>query len=226
MKDFTARFVAPLGSVRPRGGRLIEGFSPKLQRPVLTLKPPLLPKDLHGRARVRSLAAMLASDTHPLVTPRVRKYLSTIAGFEDDAVRAWMQHWFSTGLAAFEQHLAAEPATARFCHGDAPTMADMCLASIMAVTRVLKLSFDGLPSRSPAVTVPDFKARMRSVSGAELSDQFSKLRFLLEPEARRIARLHTPLADHARLRIATERLKHPRIRLASAEAPSPPPRAN
>ena len=27
MKDFTARFIAPLASVRPRGGRLIEGFS-------------------------------------------------------------------------------------------------------------------------------------------------------------------------------------------------------
>ena len=34
MKDFTARFVTPLASVRPRGGRLIEGFSPKLQRRV------------------------------------------------------------------------------------------------------------------------------------------------------------------------------------------------
>ena len=32
--------------------------------------PPLLPQDLHGRARVRSIAAMLASDTHPLITAR------------------------------------------------------------------------------------------------------------------------------------------------------------
>ena len=32
MKDFTSRFVAPLASARPRGGRLIEGFSPKLKR--------------------------------------------------------------------------------------------------------------------------------------------------------------------------------------------------
>ena len=39
--------------------------------------PPLLPADAHGRARVRSLAAMLAADTHPLVTPRVKKYLCT-----------------------------------------------------------------------------------------------------------------------------------------------------
>ena len=38
--------------------------------------PPLLPADPHGRARVRSLALMLAADTHPLITPRVKKYLT------------------------------------------------------------------------------------------------------------------------------------------------------
>ena len=32
MKDFTARFAAPLVSVRPRGGRLFEGSSPSLHR--------------------------------------------------------------------------------------------------------------------------------------------------------------------------------------------------
>jgi maleylacetoacetate isomerase len=36
--------------------------------------PALLPTGLHARARVRSLAAMLASDTHPLITPRIKKY--------------------------------------------------------------------------------------------------------------------------------------------------------
>lgn len=39
--------------------------------------PALLPADAHGRARVRSLAALLAADTHPLITPRVKKYLCT-----------------------------------------------------------------------------------------------------------------------------------------------------
>src|SRR6185503_5066163 len=34
MKDSSARFAAPLETVRPRGGRLIEGFSVKLQRQV------------------------------------------------------------------------------------------------------------------------------------------------------------------------------------------------
>jgi maleylacetoacetate isomerase/maleylpyruvate isomerase len=108
--------------------------------------PPLLPADPHGRARVRSLAQMLASDTHPLITPRVRRYLAASAGFDADAWRAWQVQWFGAGLRAFEQRLANEPGTGRFCHGDQPTLADICLASIFAVTRVLKIGFDDLPT--------------------------------------------------------------------------------
>ncbi len=111
-------------------------------------QPPLLPADTHGRARVRSLAQMLAADTHPLITPRVRKYLTTTAGFDADAWRAWQLQWFGTGLRAFEQRLAGEPGTGRFCHGDSPTMADICLASLFAVMRVFKLAFDDLPTAS------------------------------------------------------------------------------
>ena len=108
--------------------------------------PPLLPADLHGRARVRSIAGMLASDTHPLITPRVRRYLTGSAGFDDAAWRAWQTQWFGTGLAAVEQRLASESATGRFCHGDVPGMADICLASIAAVMRVFKISVPGTPT--------------------------------------------------------------------------------
>ena len=34
MKDFTSRFHAPLEMTRPRGGRLLEAFSPKVARPI------------------------------------------------------------------------------------------------------------------------------------------------------------------------------------------------
>jgi maleylacetoacetate isomerase len=108
--------------------------------------PPLLPADLHGRARVRSLAALLAGDTHPLITPRVKKYLTTSAGFDDAAWRAWQTHWFSTGLLALEQRLASEPQTGRFCHGDGVTTADICLASILVVMRVFKIEVPSIPN--------------------------------------------------------------------------------
>ena len=108
--------------------------------------PPLLPEDLHGRARVRSIAAMLAADTHPLITPRVRKYLTASAGFDDAAWRAWQIQWFGTGLAAVEQRLAADKETGTFCHGDAPTMADIVLASIVVMIRVFKITVPNLPT--------------------------------------------------------------------------------
>ena len=108
--------------------------------------PPLLPADAHGRARVRSLAGMLAADTHPLITPRVKKYLTTAGGFDDAAWRAWQIHWFSTGLQALEQRLAGDAQTATFCHGDIPTVADICLASIVVVMRVFKIDVAGIPT--------------------------------------------------------------------------------
>jgi maleylacetoacetate isomerase len=109
-------------------------------------EPPLLPADLHGRARVRSLAAMLAADTHPLITPRVKKYLTTAGGFDAAAFRAWQEHWFTTGLQAFEQRLTTEAATGAFCHGDAVSIADICLASIIAVMRVFKIEVADIPT--------------------------------------------------------------------------------
>ena len=109
-------------------------------------QPPLLPADPHDRARVRSIAQMLTADTHPLITPRVRRYLATAGGFDAEAWRAWQIQWFGTGLRAVEARLAAEAATGRFCHGDHPGMADICLASLFTVMRVFKIDFDDIPT--------------------------------------------------------------------------------
>jgi maleylacetoacetate isomerase/maleylpyruvate isomerase len=108
--------------------------------------PPLLPTDPHARARVRSIAAMLAGDTHPMITPRVKKYLVTAGRFDDAAWRAWQSHWFTTGLQALEQRLAHEPGTGLFCHGDQVTIADICLASIIAVMRVFRIEVADIPT--------------------------------------------------------------------------------
>lgn len=108
--------------------------------------PPLLPQDLHGRARVRSIAAMLAADTHPLITGRVKKYLTAATGMDDTAWRAWQIQWFGTGLSALEQRLVAEPQTGVFCHGDTPTMADICLASIVEMVRIFKITMPDTPT--------------------------------------------------------------------------------
>ncbi len=124
--------------------------------------PALLPADTHGRARVRSLAAMLAADTHPLITPRVKKYLTAAGKFDDAAWRAWQMHWFSTGLQALEQRLASESETGKFCHGDQPTIADICLASIVVVMRIFKIE------------VADIPTVLRVMAACEQLDAFAK----------------------------------------------------
>lgn len=88
--------------------------------------PPLLPADANGRARVRGLAQMVACEGHPLLTPRVRRYLDHELNLRDAQQAAWRRHWIVETLAALEGHLA-DPRTGRFCHGDTPTQADICL---------------------------------------------------------------------------------------------------
>ena len=91
--------------------------------------PPLLPADPPGRARVRSLALIWAADHHPLIVPRIRRYLAEQLGVDEAGRTAWIRHWFAEGLRIGEARLAAEPETGAFCHGDAPTLADLTLMS-------------------------------------------------------------------------------------------------
>ena len=92
-------------------------------------EPALLPKDARGRARVRGLALIAAADGHPLVVPRVRNYLEKEMKQDEAARNRWLGHWTMHALEAIESHLSKERETGRFCHGNTPTLADICLAS-------------------------------------------------------------------------------------------------
>lgn len=106
---------------------------------------PLLPQDALGRARVRALAAISASDTHPLIVPRVRNFLSAGMGLDEPAKLRFIQHWFGVGSLALEAKLAREPETGRFAHGDTPTMADAVLVSHVMGARMFKTDLAAAP---------------------------------------------------------------------------------
>lgn len=89
--------------------------------------PRLLPEGAADRARVRALAAVVACDIHPIDNLRVLQYLAKTLAQPPEAVAAWFNHWIAEGFAALERMLAGDPRTGRFCHGDAPGLADVCL---------------------------------------------------------------------------------------------------
>ena len=126
--------------------------------------PPLLPADPVGRARVRALALMVACEGHPLLTPRVRRYLDHELNLRDTQQAAWRRHWTIETLAALEGHLDGHKATGRFCHGDAPTLADICMVGHVtaAVTQQIDLAPYPTVKRifETAMALPEFaKAR-------------------------------------------------------------------
>jgi maleylacetoacetate isomerase len=89
-------------------------------------KPALLPRDPPGRARVRALALAVACDIHPLNNLKILQYLQKELGLDQPARDAWYRRWVHDGFRAIETQLGG-PETGRFCHGDRPTMADVCL---------------------------------------------------------------------------------------------------
>jgi maleylacetoacetate isomerase len=88
--------------------------------------PALLPKDGLARARVRSLAYLVACEIHPLNNLRVLQHLKRALGQSQEQIDAWYRHWVADGLAKLEGELS-RPGTGKFCHGDAPSLADCCL---------------------------------------------------------------------------------------------------
>jgi len=124
--------------------------------------PRILPPDPLGRARVRSLALLIACDVHPINNLRVMKYLENEFGAQQDARENWMRHWMATGLRSFETMLAADSATGAYCHGDSPTLADACLVPQVYNANRFGVDLTPMPTirriNEQCLTLPAFKA--------------------------------------------------------------------
>lgn len=108
-------------------------------------EPPLIPDDPSEACRVRSLALIIACEIHPLNNPRVLNYLTNTFAITDEQRREWYHHWIKIGFTAFEKRLADERWTGRFCHGDAPTLADVCLVPQVANARRFAVDMTAYP---------------------------------------------------------------------------------
>ena len=109
-------------------------------------QPPLLPGTPAARARVRALALDIACEIHPLNNLRVLRYLVHDLKLAEDDKNRWYRHWIESGLEAVERQLAGHPSTGRFCHGDAPTLADCVLVPQILNAQRFACRLDNLPT--------------------------------------------------------------------------------
>ncbi|MDF1747544.1 MAG: maleylacetoacetate isomerase [Alphaproteobacteria bacterium] len=107
-------------------------------------QPAILPSDPIQRAKVRAFAQVIACDIHPLQNLRVLSYLRQDLKLDEAAVLAWINRWLTDGLTACEQLLADQPKT-RFCFGDAPSLADICLAPQLFSAARFKVDLTNMP---------------------------------------------------------------------------------
>lgn len=104
--------------------------------------PALLPAAPAARARVRAMALTVACDIHPLNNLRVLNYLRGTLGQGEEAVKAWIAHWITEGFTALEQMVSGD---GRFCWGDAPSFADICLVPQMFNARRFGVDLSAFP---------------------------------------------------------------------------------
>ena len=109
-------------------------------------EPAFLPRDARLRAWVRAVALSIACDIHPLNNLRVLHYLGNELKHDKETVHAWYAHWVHLGFDALERQLVDPPVVpGRFCCGDAPGLADICLVPQVRNARRYKIDLSSYP---------------------------------------------------------------------------------
>jgi len=124
--------------------------------------PPLLPVAPPSRARVRAIALAIACEIHPLNNLRVLDYLIGTLGVAREQKDGWYKYWVDVGFEALEKKLAQERETGVFCHGNEPTLADVCLVPQIANARRFGIDLSPYPTltriEAACLALPAFAA--------------------------------------------------------------------
>ena len=135
-------------------------------------EPPLLPGHPAGRARVRALAQAVACDIHPIDNLRVLRYLVKPLGHDEKDIEAWFNHWIKLGFDGIERILADDGQAGKFCHGDTPGLADICLVPQVYNAR-----------RYPSFDMTPYPAIRRVADACLALDAFERARPEKQPDA-------------------------------------------
>ncbi|HTQ83849.1 MAG TPA: maleylacetoacetate isomerase [Pseudolabrys sp.] len=103
--------------------------------------PPLLPAEALDRAKVRSIAQLIACDIHPLNNLVALQYIKRQLKHEQPEIDAWYHHWVLQGFAALEAMIEPGP----YAFGGRVTLADLCLVPQVFNARRLKVPLEAFP---------------------------------------------------------------------------------
>src|SRR3990167_141808 len=106
--------------------------------------PTLLPTTPLGRAHVRSLAMIIACDTHPLNNLRVLNQLKHQFSANEEQTHAWYHHWLELCFSALETRLQQQN-KGSFCYGNTVTLADICLIPQIYNAQRFNFSMENYP---------------------------------------------------------------------------------
>ena len=131
-------------------------------------EPPLLPAEALERAKVRSVAQLIACDIHPLNNLVALQYIKRQLKHEQPEIDAWYHHWVLQGFTALEAMLEPGP----YACGARVTLADLCLVPQVFNARRLKVPLEAFPKivavDAACLKLPAFdKARPENQPDAE-----------------------------------------------------------
>lgn len=106
---------------------------------------PLLPQDVHKRAKVREICEVITSGIQPL------QNLIVLIHVGEEKKKEWAQHWITRGFRAVEKLLSTS--AGKFCVGDDISFADTCL-----VPQVIQLKLTTMPIQNNKNCVYCFSA--------------------------------------------------------------------
>lgn len=128
-------------------------------------EPALMPADALGRAQVRGMIGLIASDIHPLNNLRVLTALRGTFGADQAQIDAWAGGWMVPGFQALTA--LTKKQGAGWLHGDTPTLADCYLIPQLYSAR--RFNVDLTPF--PALTAIEDRAQAHPAFAAAHPDR-------------------------------------------------------
>ena len=107
--------------------------------------PNLLPSDINLRAKVRAFSQSIACEIHPLQNLRVQNYIKDEFNQDDKKINNWLNRWLGGGLMECEEIIKNLDNNFKFCFGNQPTLADICLVPQIFSAQRFNIDMSGIP---------------------------------------------------------------------------------